>query len=54
MICQLIDALKARKYEFIRMQAFLGPVNANLSNGIKVEISGRYEDASPSNTVNWL
>ena len=54
MICQLIDALKAKKYDFIRMQAFLGPVNANLSNGIKVEIGGRYEDASPSNTVNWL
>lgn len=54
MICQLIDALKAKKYDFIRMQAFLGPVNANLSNGIKVEIGGRYEAASPSNTVNWL
>lgn len=54
MVSQLIDALKAKKYEFIRMQAFLGPVKANLSNGIKVEIAGRYEDASSSNTVNWL
>ena len=54
MICQLIDALKAKKYDFIRMQAFLGPVKADLSNGIKVEIQGRYEDASPANTVNWL
>jgi hypothetical protein len=54
MICQLIDALKAKKYEFIRMQAFLGPVSANLSNGIKVEVHGRFEAASPSNTVNWL
>jgi len=53
-VCQLIDALKAKKYEFIRMQAFLGAVNANLSNGIKVEVAGRYEDASDSNTVNWL
>lgn len=54
MVSQLIDALKAKKYDFIRMQAFLGPVNANLSNGIKVEVAGRYEDASSSNTVNWL
>ena len=54
MVSQLIDALKAKKYDFIRMQAFLGPVNANLSNGIKVKISGRYEAASDSNTVNWL
>lgn len=54
MVSQLIDALKVKKYDFIRMQAFLGPVNANLSNGIKVKIAGRYEDASDSNTVNWL
>lgn len=54
MVSQLIDALKTKKYEFIRMQAFLGPVSANLSNGIKVEIGGKYEAASESNTVNWL
>lgn len=54
MVSQLIDALKAKKYDFIRFQAFMGPVNANLSNGIKVEIQGRYEAASESNTVNWL
>jgi len=54
MVSQLIDALKAKKYDFIRFQAFLGPVKANLSNGIQVEISGRYEPASDSNTVNWL
>jgi len=54
MICQLIDALKAKKYNFIRMQAFLGPVKANLTYGIKVEVNGRYEAASESNTVNWL
>lgn len=54
MVSQLIDALKAKKYDFIRMQAFLGPVKADLSNGIKVEIGGKYEAASESNTVNWL
>jgi len=54
MVSQLIDALKAKKYDFIRFQAFLGPVKANLSNGIQVEISGRYEPESESNTVNWL
>jgi len=54
MVSQLIDALKTKEYNFIRMQAFLSPVDANHNNGITVKIAGRCEAASDSNTVNWL